>query len=36
MLSTDSKQMLAYESGHYVQLDQPGIIVEAIRGLHKD
>lgn len=33
-LSTNSKQMLAYESGHYVQLDQPEIIIEAIRELH--
>jgi D-alanyl-D-alanine carboxypeptidase len=29
-LLPDSRQILAEESGHYIQLDQPGLVVEAI------
>lgn len=32
-LSTDSQQILAMESGHYVQVDQPEIVTAAIREL---
>ena len=32
-LSTDSQQILAMESGHYVQVDQPEIVIAAIREL---
>lgn len=32
-LSTDSQQILATESGHYVQLDEPEIVIRAIRDL---
>jgi hypothetical protein len=32
-LSTNSEQMFANKSGHYVQLQQPEIIVEAIKKL---
>jgi pimeloyl-ACP methyl ester carboxylesterase len=32
-LSSNSEQMLAEKSGHYVQLDQPEIVVAAIRKL---
>jgi pimeloyl-ACP methyl ester carboxylesterase len=33
MLSTDSKHILATGSGHYVQLDQPEIVIRAIKEL---
>ena len=33
MLSTDSQQVLAPKSGHYVQIYQPEIVVEAIRDM---
>jgi hypothetical protein len=29
-LSTNSEQILALRSGHYIQVDQPGLVVEAI------
>jgi pimeloyl-ACP methyl ester carboxylesterase len=32
-LSTDSEQILASKSGHYIQLDQPEVVVEGIRKL---
>lgn len=31
-LSTDSKQVLVPDSGHYIQLDQPQIVIDAILG----
>ncbi|SEO10643.1 hypothetical protein SAMN05192574_105325 [Mucilaginibacter gossypiicola] len=31
--STNSKQIMATRSGHYIQLDQPELVVDAIRGL---
>lgn len=31
-LSTDSKQILVPNSGHYIQLDQPQIVLDAIRS----
>lgn len=31
-LSTDSKQVLVPNSGHYIQLDQPQIVIDAILG----
>ena len=34
-LSTKSKHILATKSDHYVQLDEPGIVVDAIRELVK-
>lgn len=30
-LSTDSRQILAMKSGHYIQLDQPYLVIDAIR-----
>ena len=35
-LSTDSRQILAPESGHYVQLDQPDIVIREIRNIISD
>ncbi len=32
-LSTDSKQILAYRSGHYIELDQPDVVIDAIRDV---
>jgi len=32
-LSTDSKQIFATESGHYVHLDQPEVVIDAIREM---
>jgi pimeloyl-ACP methyl ester carboxylesterase len=32
-LSTDSKQIFAYRSGHYIELDQPDIVIDAIRDV---
>jgi pimeloyl-ACP methyl ester carboxylesterase len=29
-LSSNGKQVIAEESGHYIQLDQPGLVIEAI------
>jgi pimeloyl-ACP methyl ester carboxylesterase len=35
-LSTDSQQIFAYKSGHYIELDQPEIVIDAILGeLHQ-
>lgn len=34
-LSTDSKQILASESGHYINQDQPKVIEEAINDMYK-
>ena len=31
-LSTDAKQVLVPDSGHYTQLDQPQIVIDAIIG----
>lgn len=31
-LSTDAKQVLVPDSGHYIQLDQPQIVIDAIVG----
>jgi len=35
-LSTDSEQILATESGHYVQLDEPELVIKTIRKLISD
>jgi hypothetical protein len=32
-LSTKSRQILALQSGHYIQFDQPELVVEAIREI---
>jgi pimeloyl-ACP methyl ester carboxylesterase len=32
-LSTRGKQIIAKNSGHYIQLDRPDIVIEAIRGV---
>jgi hypothetical protein len=32
-LSTDSRQVIAAESGHYVQISEPGIVTSAIESL---
>lgn len=32
-LSTDSRHIVAEESGHYVQLDRPDLVVEAVRKM---
>lgn len=29
-LSSDSKQIFAYHSGHYIELDQPQLVIDAI------
>lgn len=34
-LSSNSREVVAVESGHYIQLDQPELVVEAIRALIK-
>jgi pimeloyl-ACP methyl ester carboxylesterase len=31
-LSTDAKQVLVSNSGHYIQLDQPQVVIDAILG----
>jgi pimeloyl-ACP methyl ester carboxylesterase len=33
MLSSNSKQIFAYKSGHYIELDQPYIVINAIRDV---
>lgn len=33
MLSSDSKQIIAEESGHFIQLDQPDLVINAIREM---
>lgn len=35
-LSSNSRHVLANKSGHYVQLDQPEIVIEAVRKLVTD
>ena len=35
-LSTNSEQIIAKESGHYVQLDEPKLVIETIRKLISD
>jgi hypothetical protein len=32
-LSSNSKQIFAYKSGHYIELDQPYIVIDAIRDV---
>lgn len=32
-LSSDAKQIFAYKSGHYIELDQPYIVIDAIRDV---
>ncbi len=32
-LSTNSKQIFAQKSGHYVQLDEPQVVVDAVKEL---
>ena len=32
-LSSDSKQIIAEESGHFIQLDQPDLVIDAIREM---
>jgi pimeloyl-ACP methyl ester carboxylesterase len=32
-LSSNSRQMIAEKSGHYIQLDQPELVIESILGL---
>jgi pimeloyl-ACP methyl ester carboxylesterase len=32
-LSSDSKQIIAEESGHFVQLDQPELVIDVIREI---
>jgi len=32
-LSTQGKQVIAEESGHYIQLDQPDLVIDAIRTI---
>jgi len=32
-LSSGAKQIIAEQSGHYIQLDQPGLVIEAIRDI---
>jgi len=32
-LSSDSKQIIAEQSGHFIQLDQPDLVIEAIREM---
>jgi len=34
-LSSNSKQVIAQKSAHYIQLDQPELVVEAILELVK-
>jgi pimeloyl-ACP methyl ester carboxylesterase len=34
-LSTNSEHVLAINSSHYVQLEQPEVVIEAIRKLLK-
>jgi pimeloyl-ACP methyl ester carboxylesterase len=33
-LSSDAKQIFAYRSGHYIELDQPYIVIDAIRDVY--
>jgi pimeloyl-ACP methyl ester carboxylesterase len=35
-LSTNSKQIFAYKSGHYIELDQPYIVINAIRDVLRE
>ena len=32
-LSTNSKQIFVQKSGHYVQLDEPQVVVDAVKEL---
>jgi len=32
-LSSEGKQVIAEQSGHHIQLDQPGLVIDAIREL---
>ena len=32
-LSSEGKQVIAEESGHHIQLDQPDLVIEAIQDL---
>jgi pimeloyl-ACP methyl ester carboxylesterase len=32
-LSSNSEQIFAYASGHYIQLDQPNLVIDAIRSI---
>jgi pimeloyl-ACP methyl ester carboxylesterase len=32
-LSSNGKQVIAEESGHYIQLDQPELVIDAIRDV---
>ena len=34
-LSSDSKQIIAEQSGHFIQLDQPELVIDAIREMLK-
>ena len=33
MLSSDSKQIIAEQSGHYIQIDQPDLVIDAIQEM---
>ncbi len=35
-LSTNGKQIIAQNSGHYIQLDEPNLVIEAVRELIKN
>ena len=32
-LSSDAKQIIAEQSGHHIQLDQPDLVIDAIREI---
>jgi pimeloyl-ACP methyl ester carboxylesterase len=35
-LSSDSKQIIAEESGHFIQLDQPELLIDVIREIFNE